>query len=295
MTEHWTVLVNPRSGRRRSVLERVQDALAPLDIVAHVSAPDGRDAMRAAVRSSIASGRDHVAVVGGDGSVSLVVDELMRMELSTAPIIAVIPAGSGSDFARPFAIPQNIEGAVHHLVGSTDYALDVGFVEGAWGLRAFINVAQAGLLAECVDLASRMARRVGRIKYQIAFWLTLPRFRSAEVTVTTDRRTYEGSALVAVFANGQFFGGGFNVAPKAALMDGIVDVQVFQVKRRQVPELFPKVKRGLHLKHPGVKRFRSSTFELTTSVPWLVEVDGDVIGSTPVRGWLEQGRLFLRL
>jgi diacylglycerol kinase (ATP) len=295
VTEQWTVLVNPRSGRKGALIDRVHLALTDLGLDANVEAPIGEAEMRTSVRTSIAAGRRHIAIVGGDGTISLVVDELMKLDLPTAPVVAVLPAGTGSDFARPFAIAQNIEGAIHHLVGQNDYPIDVGFVRGEWGTRAYVNVAQAGLLAASVEAAARLPGSMGRLKYQVAFWATLPRFTSTDIELVTDRRTYEGEALLALFANGQFFGGGFNVAPKAALMDGILDAQVIHAKRWEALQLFPMVKLGVHLHHPKVTRIRTATFSLKTAAPWPFEVDGDVIGRTPVTGWVEQNRLFLRL
>ncbi len=295
MSERWAILVNPRSGRRGALLERVEAAVGATGVSATIAAPDGADSMRSAVQEVIGAGRRHIGIVGGDGTISLVVDELMRLNLATPPVIAVLPAGTGSDFARPFAIAQRLEGAVHHLAGSTDYPIDVGFVRGEWGLRAYVNVAQAGLLAASVERASKFPQSIGRVKYQAAFWATLPRFTGTDIELVTDRRTYTGPALLALVANGQFFGGGFNVAPKAALMDGLLDVQVIDAKRREALQLFPQVKKGLHLRHPAVTRFQTSAFSLSTSVPWPFEVDGDVIGRTPVTGWVEQNRLLLRL
>lgn len=291
----WLILVNETSGRRSGQTAIVERAAAREGVVADIVSPPDVDSMRQAVRQEAVAGRRNFAVAGGDGTISLVVDELMRCELSEPPVLAVLPTGSGSDFVRPFAIAQSVEGAMHHLSGTTDYPIDVGFVEGEWGTRAYVNVAQAGLLASTVAAASRYPRLVGGLKYPVAFWSTLPRFRPTEIQLTTDRRSYEGLALVMLAANGQFFGGGFNVAPKAALMDGILDVQVFNAQRRQALELFPKVRRGLHLRHKSVRRFRSRQFELTTAEPWLFEVDGDVLGVGPVRGWVDQGRLLLRI
>lgn len=295
MSEPWAVLVNAAAGRRKAIVARTREALAGVAVDADVLAPETPAAMREAVRQRTAAGIRHVGVVGGDGTLNLVVDELMRLDLDEPPVIGLIPAGSGSDFGRTFALAQSIEGSVHHLAGSTDYPLDVGFMEGTWGTRAFVNVGEAGLTAACLQLAGRLPRGLGGARYQTAFWATLPRFRPTEIELTTDRRTHTGSALVAVFANAQFFGGGFNIAPRAAVMDGLLDLQVFDASRLKVLELFPQIKKGVHLKNRAVRRFTSASFELKTAVPWPVEADGEVLGSTPVRGHVESGRLMLRL
>ena len=83
MSEHWTILVNPCSGRRRALLERVERAVGATSVSATMAAPDGAAAMRDAVQEVIGAGRQHIGVVGGDGTISLVVDELMRLNLAT--------------------------------------------------------------------------------------------------------------------------------------------------------------------------------------------------------------------
>jgi diacylglycerol kinase family enzyme len=61
-------------------------------------------------------------------------------------------------------------------------------------------------------------------------------------------------------------------------MDGVVDVEVFACARRQAFSVMPRVVRGNHLRHPGVKRGRLT--EGTISVPgrWPVEADGELLG-----------------
>ena len=46
--------------------------------------------------------------IGGDGSLNSLINALMFNNISM-PEVSVLPAGSGSDFIRTFAIPQNIE------------------------------------------------------------------------------------------------------------------------------------------------------------------------------------------
>jgi diacylglycerol kinase family enzyme len=61
-------------------------------------------------------------------------------------------------------------------------------------------------------------------------------------------------------------------------------LQVINVSKREAPALVPRIMKGLHLTHPGVRRRTAATFRLDTDVPWPVEVDGDAIGNTPVDG-----------
>ena len=47
-------------------------------------------------------------------------------------------------------------------------------------------------------------------------------------------RRFAGEALGMTVANAQFIGVGFNIAPRASLADGLLDVQVFTARRREV-------------------------------------------------------------
>ena len=42
------------------------------------------------------------------------------------------------------------------------------------------------------------------------------------MTIVTEKRTYESQALAVIMANAQFFAGGWNVAPRATLVDGVL-------------------------------------------------------------------------
>lgn len=90
-----------------------------------------------------------------------------------------------------------------------------------------------------------------------------------------------GRGLAVILANGQFFAGGWNVAPKAMLVDGELDVQVINARKRRAPAIVPRVIRGTHLGLPEVHRLSLPSLSVATSVRWPVEVDGDYLGTTP--------------
>lgn len=175
------------------------------------------------------------------------------------------------------------------------YPIDVAILEGAWGSRYFVNVAQIGVGAAAAETAPRLNRRLGAMRYPLAFAARLPRFPAAMVRVETERRTYESKALAVIMANAQFFAGGWNVAPKATLVDGVLDIQVIDIRKRNAPALVPKVIKGTHLRDPAVRRFSAATFRMETNVVWPLEADGDYVGNTPVSGRVVPAALHLKI
>jgi diacylglycerol kinase family enzyme len=144
-----------------------------------------------------------------------------------------------------------------------------------------------------------MSRSWGKGRYPLAFLWRLPGFPPARITIriTVDAgvRTHEGEGLAVIFANGQFFAGGWNVAPRSSLNDGRLDLQVINCKKTYAVRLVPKVIKGLHLTDSAVRRYATRALELSTDRIWPIEADGDPIGNTPVSVSVVPGALDLKI
>jgi YegS/Rv2252/BmrU family lipid kinase len=291
----WLVLVNPHAGRGPSAAPRVRRALTKHGIEADIVETGDIESLEHALDRAVLEGRYRFVAVGGDGTVNAVANAILTRQFPQMPVLGVLPGGTGCDLLRTFAISQKMEEAAAHLATDTVYPIDVGVVEGEWGSRYFVNVGDVGIIAGAARRAQRMSPWWGKARYLIAFLAALPSFRVNEITVTAGGRTFTGEGVAAVFANAQYFGGGFNIAPKAAMMDGDLDVQVFAVRKRAAARLVPKVMRGLHLTDRGVRRFVAPSAHIETRDPWPVEVDGEYLGNTPVTVRVARGLIALKI
>lgn len=291
----WKVVVNRTAGRTPIRLEAVRSALSAAGVDASIEAPATRQEVEEVITSAIDSGISHIAVAGGDGTMNLAANAILEMGEIDPPVVALLPTGTGCDLLRTFGIPPDLAGAARHLATDDVYPIDVATLDGAWGRRHFVNVAQVGVGAAAAQTAARLGRRLGSSRYPAAFAARLPGFPRALVTVETERRRYESEALAVIMANAQFFAGGWNVAPKATLVDGMLDMQVINCSKRRAPALVPKIMRGNHLTDRAVRRFSAASFEIATDVPWPLEADGDYIGNTPVSGRVLPAALRLKI
>lgn len=295
MTGHrrieWVVLVNPAAGATPMPVERVEDALARWSIAAAVETMESAAALRDGIAQVAASGR-RPAVVGGNGTVNAAVTTLVERGLDTT--LAVLPGTVQSDLTRTFAIPGTIEEAAAHLRGHSSYRIDVGVVDAQWGRRYFANDAQAGLGAAATRAAAALPRRFGSRRLAMGLALRLPGFTRTMVHVEGERRI-DGDALGIILANGQFLGGGCNVAPKALLVDGELDVQVITVAKRDAASLASRMRRGMHLSSSDVHRRSMSGAVVTTERPWPVALDGEPVGTTPFRASVIAGAVELKI
>lgn len=279
----WWVIVNPAAGKPRELIRRVNTALLDAGVDFEIVESLSPEHIAGIVREGRAAGVRKYAGVGGDGTAHLIVNALMQHEWDRPPGLAILPAGSGSDFIRTFALPRTIEGAAKHLAGDAWYPADVLQVRGEFGTVYALNVVELGVGAAAVTTASRLPRWVGEKRYAIAFWLALPLFKVGIVEVTVDgRKKITGPAIEVVIANGQFFGGGMNVAPSASVADGIADVQVFSGPRRKAFTVMPRVVRGMHLRHRNLRRTTGKDVIIHAPAGWPVEADGEWLGKGPI-------------
>jgi diacylglycerol kinase (ATP) len=291
----WLAVVNRAAGSSPTHLEDVVAALRAAGVDFRVESPGSPEEVRELLVTAAAEGVSHFAMAGGDGTVNLAANILLNIAGMPPPVIGVLPAGTGCDLLRTFGISQELGQAAKHLATEDVYDIDVAMLEGAWGSRYFVNVAQVGVGAAAAQTAPRLPRRIGSVRYPLAFVARLPRFPATNVRVVTERRTYESEALAVILANAQYFAGGWNVAPRATLIDGVLDVQVINCGKTRAPALVPKIIRGTHLSDPAVRRFSAASFEIDTDIPWPLEADGDYIGNTPVSGRVVPAALRLKI
>lgn len=291
----WLVLVNPHAGRGRSAKADTLAALRSRSVPADVLEVDGLAALRDAVSDAANTERRRLVAVGGDGTVNAVLNEIMAHGWMEAPLLGILPTGTGCDLLRTFGIGPDLDRAAARLVEGAPYPVDVGLAIGEWGRRYFLNVASAGATAWAARAAHRIPGRLGSLRYVAAVAASLPAWRRIDAHVEAGRREFSGPALAVVAANAQFFGGGFNIAPRASMVDGLLDVQIITSRRREVAGLMRRARGGDHLADPGVRRFVAPEARIETDLPWPVEVDGEPIGETPLLVRLQAGSLRLMI
>ena len=284
-----TLICNARSGRGGvgKALPDVRSHLEQRGLEYEVVYTEGRGHASQIARERLESGSRFLVAVGGDGTVHEVVNGMLAGDEAVNPeaVLGVVAAGTGSDFIKTFGLPAMPAHAVAHLDGADSFPIDIGKItymqDGAEVVRYFPNIAEAGLGAACVARAERLPRWLGPTVYFFAFWMTLRKHKPASVVVDLVDRKYEGPMNNLVVANGQFFGGGMKIAPKAAPTDGLLDIQIDKVRKREAIALVPKIYKGEHLPHPDIKEAKRVRCSITSDRPLPIEADGEVLGTTP--------------
>ncbi len=300
------VIVNPQAGRGAvgRAWPAVRGVLDTGGAEYDVTITDRPGHGTEAARRAIDEGCTFVVAVGGDGTVHEVVNGLMGDEgpRNPATVLGVVAAGSGCDFVKTFGLPQDPTDAAKHLLGETLWGkIDVGRIrctdrDGKPHARWFANIAEAGIGAEVVDAASRMPKWLGGRVYKLAALKAIAGFKPKNAPIRIHGRETRGKHgedetladldrdqrfSMLVVANGQFFGGGMRVAPRAAPGDGLFDVQLSHGPRGEAVKAMQKMFRGEHIPSPYIKEFLASRVTIAGDDPILIEADGEVVGTTP--------------
>jgi YegS/Rv2252/BmrU family lipid kinase len=292
MAARTLVVVNPksRSGATRRRLARVlaalRDALGPLEVEA-TRGP--RDAERIA-REGVRAGIERIVVAGGDGTASEVVTGLLAAELGRYAGIAVLPLGTGADWIRTLGVPRELDRAVAAIAEGRERALDAGRVrfrdrDGRERTTYFANITSLGVSALVTELVNRTTKAFGgRASFLVGTLRGIARYRPRPVALRLDGAlVHEGPLVLAAVANGRFFGGGMQIAPRAVPDDGLLDlVFVPDVGALRLLRDLPRLYAGTHLELPevGSRRGRRVDAEAEPGSVWI-EVDGEPLGTLP--------------
>jgi diacylglycerol kinase family enzyme len=203
---------------------------------------------------------DLLIAAGGDGTLNEVVHGLMDLSVAARPILGIVPLGTANDFATGCGIPREPAKALALCMKGDGVSIDVGKANDHW----FINAASSGFGAEITATTS-------------------PELHHYQGRVIVPGREITGSGPVAIVGNGRQTGGGIQVAPRACIDDGLLDVLVV---RQISPTALLAAARELQQLPPDgeyVSYFQTPWIEVHPEEAIPVNLDGEPLRFSSVR------------
>lgn len=263
------MVLNPTSGRGRGAA--FSKELAGYRILETRGPGHATELAQLAVEE----GHEVIAAAGGDGTLS----EVMRGILGSSASLAVLPVGTGNDFARHLGIGTDIPAALSLLKHGEPQTIDVGMLNGT----PFLNVVSCGfdaVVGERINRGYGWAK--GTLAYILAVFQSLATYQAAPLVVTVDGTRHEFKAMLCAVANASSYGGGMRIAPEASLSDGLLDVVILgEISKLEFLRQFPKVFKGSHITHPAVTVLRGREVAIHSERELPILNDGDLQGTTP--------------
>lgn len=278
------LIYNPMAGRGRASRHHAEaerylrELGAEVDVHASTSPADMTQAAADASRGAF----DRVVVCGGDGTLHLSVREF---DLANGTL-ALIPLGSGDDFAKVLGLPRDLRAACELALRGSAREVDVAVANGI----RYLGVAGLGFDSEVARYANENVKFLrGSLVYLYAILRVLPRFTPHRVTINGTRNE---EIMFATVGNSRQYGGGIRITPDAKLDDGQLDLCiVHRTSRMQLLKTLPQAYTGAHVKSPFVETGRGTSFTFDSERPMDVYADGERITMTPVRFGLASEKL----
>ena len=203
--------------------------------------------------------------VGGDGNLNEVLNGLVH---SKNKILGNIPAGSGNDFDK--TLKQLQSGII---------PVDLGLINN----RYFINVA-------CLGLDADVANNLGQFRdkkwvpvsqrYNASLIYTYFKYKFKKLKITMGTTQVESDCTILAIGNGQYYGGGYRIAPHALLDDGMLDI--YFVEKMAKPKIIPVLLKLIAEKHESsryVKRYSEKKLIVDSEELCTFNVDGETMRS----------------
>jgi diacylglycerol kinase (ATP) len=240
-----------------------------IDKVYESTAPG--DEERLAVRA-VRDGVQTIVAVGGDGTCGRIANAILQSAAECR--LAVVPAGTGNDFAKTLGLRRCSPEQVADLVVRDDAGkIDVGIADGHY----FLNSCGFGFDASVLEATSRVRFLKGDAVYIYSALRQLFTYRGVEVSVSGAPGVKGGSMLMVTVSNGRWLGGAFKIAPQASVLDGELDACFLgdsNVMQRM--KLFLGAMRGTHIGMPSVSAAGVEELMLTFPDNPLMEIDGEL-------------------
>ncbi|MBQ7872354.1 MAG: YegS/Rv2252/BmrU family lipid kinase [Clostridia bacterium] len=217
--------------------------------------------------------------VGGDGTINEVASGLIGAKNGE---LAVIPMGTGNDFVKNFENTDQFFDIDSQLDGET---MDIDLIK--WNNRYAVNLINIGFDCEIAKQAAINRRSVfipSKLAYTTGIIQKITQLGTALVhgRVYFDGVSHKGNShQICVFANGQFYGGGYKAAPAASIDDGVIDCCVVRkVTLAELIQLIGPYKEGSLLTNPNVPQVfvykKCERVDLVFDHPTDICVDGEI-------------------
>lgn len=291
----WMVIANPKAGKNK-VLEEwhlIDSALKGAGVeFDSVFSKSKYHSIELAVKA-VRDGYRNIIAVGGDGTIHEVVNGIfLQKEVPTDDIrLGVIPAGSGNDWVKMYGIPADYMKCAEIIAAGRVVKQDIFRVDVVESKvkqsRYMINGSGVGLDAVICRECNAMKEKgqSGKWIYVKAAAKSFLKMSPKLFRVEVDGEIFfEGKALSVALANGVYSGGGMIQAPDAVMDDGVVNVTVIgNMSRPKILVRFKELFSGRIYQIPDIYHTVGKSVKISIDGDeFPVEVDGEVVGGTPV-------------
>lgn len=224
---------------------------------------------------------DSVCAMGGDGTLFEVLNGMLTKRENERIPISIIPNGTGNSFLKTLGI-ENVDDAIGKISKNEPKKLDMMRAECGENIYYSLNLIGWGMATDISVLAEKL-RVLGGQRYNIASVFEIIKNKKRDSKLIVDGKERDSSFSFIIACNTMYVGKDMKMAPKAKIDDGEIDlIIVKKTSSFTLFSVFPKLFDGSHIDHNACEYVHCKSFSIQPEDHSSLNIDGEIIGSTPV-------------
>lgn len=208
---------------------------------------------------------DAISVVGGDGTLNQTINAKSAHHIPIHPI----PAGTGNDLVKMVYPDLPLTTVFEKILSNNFRKIDIWQCNDSYFINGF-GSGFDGAVSHATH--GKQYPLFPQLKYWLEILKLILGYRSKTLTINNETR----KNFMLAAANGKVYGGGFKVAPEAAVDDSLLDI--IEIAPVQVWKRFfylPQIERGKHLQLSIINHYRTKEIHLTSPKLLRAHLDGE--------------------
>ena len=209
-------------------------------------------------------------VIGGDGTINHFINQYPEFGLP----IAVFAGGSGNDFHWMLYGEKNIEAQVELVLQQEPRFVDAGICNG----RLFLNGVGIGFDGAIVRDTAGKKKAAGKASYLQSILKHIAAYHEKRCLIRLPCENIEQDCFMISIANAKRYGGGYLVAPRAVVTDGLLDVNIIgRITPLSRLRYLPVIEKGDHLNLPFIQYRQDTKVFISCASGLHAHIDGEYI------------------
>ena len=291
MDNSWYIIANifSNSGKTKKQLPKIEKLLKLKGIEYTLGLTESAGDEIKMVELATKNGYTKILGIGGDGTVQKIVAGIMiQKNIPNQEILfALIPSGTGNDWAKSKEIPLNSHESINLLKLSKSSFQDVGAVKIINGndtkTRYFVTYSGLGFDAFMLQKIDKY-KWLGKLSYLVCALMNFMKYKNVGVRIKTSTSEIETNVFLLGVGICKYTGGGMQLIKNPVGNNGLLNITIAQeFSKFDVIKNFFNLFNGAIFKEQKVLTLTDSTIKISAKNGLLTcQGDGELFGGGKV-------------
>ena len=281
---NYIVTVNPHGGTKKGldILNKIEPIFKNAGLNLFIIETTFAGHAQEIAKQIDFSNYDGFIGIGGDGTLNEIINGMLSRNDNQILPIGIIPAGSGNSYMHDLELTNPVTAAKAIIKNNTK---NVDVIKLIFNniVKYAINMIGWGLVTD-IGIKAENYRWLGTNRYTFFSITEVLKNKTRAAKLIIDKNIIEDNFTFIIACNSIHVGKGMKMAPKAKLDDGLIDLIVVRgrITRLRLLQVLPKLFDGSHINETELEYYQAKNFSIITNEHESLNIDGEVMGKTPI-------------